>query len=1059
MTTLIRVFTTLLICSCCLPNNLLPAEDGSRPIVATDLVFAEKDGLVAVEAEHFFDQTEKEKRAFYLTTQNDQPEFEPDGDPPHVGGASGGAYLEILPDTRRNHGERLMPGQNFSNEPGKLAILHYKVHITNPGRYYVWVRAYSSGSEDNGLHVGLDGSWPETGQRLQWCEGKQSWWWESKQRTEKEHCGVPHQIYLDIKNPGEHTIHFSMREDGFEFDKWLMTKNREFVRPMDTGPDSIIHAGTTPEPFPFVAAPKQEQETNATEAAAPAQSSLVMSATDFSIDGTNYYVDNSKWLAINPDVHKTAKASKPFPFPAGTYDITLRTVGENDGQSKYRVTIGDRELGEFKNQLSEQMYEEGPQFLQRWQDVKIGEKATIAVSSTVGSKDGDEFSRARWSALTFKPADEATRRVAEPFLVAQPTPAAETNQSKRSTDSSPTKPVSDKPLIEPRQPDGDGSISISGDVRVWHKVTFTLAGPYAHEQDNDPNPFTDYRMEMEFRHTDGTTYVVPGYFAADGNAAETSAEAGTQWRTHFAPDREGRWHYVLALSRGTNLALSTQNPGVPLHRVSGTFFVEPSNKTGRDLRNEGRLDYVGKRYLQHAGSKNYFLKVGADAPETLLAYADFDNTVAGKPKQVPLKKYTSHVKDWQDGDPTWQDGRGKGLIGAINYLSGKGCNAFSFLTYNAGGDGDDVWPFIHRDDKLHYDCSKLDQWGIVFDHGTQKGMYLHFKMQETENDDHAKGQNDPNGFVPESLDGGNLGPQRKLYCRELIARFGHNLALNWNLGEENTQTTAQQQAMIDYISQTDPYGHNIVVHTFPEQQDKVYRALIGNQSKLTGLSLQNNDIKDTHSQTVKWVRASKAAGKSLVVAFDESGSAAHGQCPDLGYRGFDGTDSQGKMIYTQHEVRRQTLWGNLMGGGAGVEYYFGYKFAENDLVCEDWRSRDQSWDYCRIAINFFHENKIPFQEMQPMDELVGNPDHDNSRYCLAQPNEIYLVYFPNGGKIELDLTQADGLFTMKWFNPREGGELIDPEKTVSAGRMVNIQCIQNDNQDWLLVLARPSPSK
>ena len=137
-----------------------------------------------------------------------------------------------------------------------------------------------------------------------------------------------------------------------------------------------------------------------------------------------------------------------------------------------------------------------------------------------------------------------------------------------------------------------------------------------------------------------------------------------------------------------------------------------------------------------------------------------------------------------------------------------------------------MWPFIQRDDKLHYDCSKLDQWGIVFDHGTSQGMYLHFKMQETENDDHNKGQG-WRSFVPESLDGGDLGVQRKLYCRELIARFGHNLALNWNLGEENTQSTEQQIAMIDYIAELDAYDHNIVVHTFPDQQDKVYRPLLG----------------------------------------------------------------------------------------------------------------------------------------------------------------------------------------------------------------------------------------
>ena len=262
-------------------------------------------------------------------------------------------------------------------------------------------------------------------------------------------------------------------------------------------------------------------------------------------------------------------------------------------------------------------------------------------------------------------------------------------------------------------------------------------------------------------------------------------------------------------------------------------------------------------------------------------------------------------------------------------------------------------PSFRRNDKLHYDCSKLDQWGIVFDHGTNKGMYLHFKLQETENDDDRIKKNGKKGSVPTSLDGGDLGVQRKLYLREIIARFGHNLALNWNLGEENTQSTQQQIDMINFIRQVDPYVHNIVVHTYPKQQDKVYNNLIGDKSKLTGTSLQNSGIADTHWQTVKWVRAAEATGRPWVVAFDESGTAATGQCPDLGYKGFDGTDSKGNYIYDQHTVRRQTLWGNVMAGGAGVEYYFGYKFPENDLLCEDWRSRDQSWDYCRICLEFF----------------------------------------------------------------------------------------------------------
>ena len=863
---------------------LAPSVFAQKPIASPDLVFAEKDGLLAVEAEHFFQQTKSDKRAFHLVSPNDKPDITPDGDPVHIAGASGGAYLEILPDTRRTHGDKLIKGTNFAPEAGKMAILSYRINVKNTGKYYFWVRAFSTGSEDNGLHVGIDGQWPDSGQRLQWCQGKNTWRWESKQRTEAQHCGEAHKIFLEIDTPGEHTIHFSMREDGFEFDKWLMTNDRDFKRPGDVGPATTVAKGALPKTYPFVA----------------------------------------------------AKPAKP----------------------------------------------------------------------------------------------------------------------KAAAKGSPTKSVSNVDLIQPRQADGDGAVAVTGELKSWHKVTLTLDGPYCHEQDNFPNPFTDHRMTVRFSHSDGTAYEIPGYFAADGDAANSSAESGTKWRAHFAPDRPGTWSYKISFASGKHAAIDDNviaRGHSPFDGKRGSIDIGKTDKTGRDLRAHGRLKYVGKRYLQHAKSGQYFLKAGADAPETLLGYTDFDNTIAGKAKKVPLKTWAPHLQDWRQGDPTWQSGKGKGLIGAINYLSSKGCNAFSFLTYNAGGDGDNVWPFIQREDKLHYDCSKLDQWGTVFDHGTNRGMYLHFKMQETEIDDHRRGHNRKGGMIPECLDGGDLGTQRKLYCRELIARFGHNLALNWNLGEENTQTHEQQQAMINYIDSVDAYGHNIVVHTYPSDQDRVYRPLLGDKSKLTGVSLQNSSIKNTHSQTVKWVKASAEAGKPWIVAFDESGTAAHGQCPDVGYKGFDGRDKTGKMIYTEHDVRMQTLWGTLMGGGAGVEYYFGYQFVENDLICEDWRSRDKSWDYCRIAIDFFRNNNIPIADMQPADELVGNPQHDNSKYCLAKPGEIYLVYVAGSKSVEVDLSGQATQYNVSIFNPRDASSIEAPAVTSGSKTKLTLPDAKND---WLIVLRK-----
>jgi|SRR5262245_42113848 len=82
-------------------------------------------------------------------------------------------------------------------------------------------------------------------------------------------------------------------------------------------------------------------------------------------------------------------------------------------------------------------------------------------------------------------------------------------------------------------------------------------------------------------------------------------------------------------------------------------------------------------------------------------------------------------------------------------------------------------------------------------------------------DDNRKGDKGEAGGVPESLDGGRFGPERRLYCRELIARFAHNLGLNWNIGEENTQSTEEVREMVKFIHDTDPYQHNFVIHLSP----------------------------------------------------------------------------------------------------------------------------------------------------------------------------------------------------------------------------------------------------
>jgi hypothetical protein len=540
---------------------------------------------------------------------------------------------------------------------------------------------------------------------------------------------------------------------------------------------------------------------------------------------------------------------------------------------------------------------------------------------------------------------------------------------------------------------GGAAGTVTGERKRWHSVTVTVEGPASAEA-GSPNPFTDHRLEVLFVQGE-RTFTVPGFYAADGDAGETGAEAGNRWRAHFVPDTEGAWRYAAFLVSGYGHAVGEDPAAGRLATFSGEFSVGPTDKTGADHRAKGFLRHDGGRYLRFAGTGEAYLKGGADSPENFLAYSGFDGTwdADGLDREGEarggkfLHEYAPHVRDWREGDPTWRGGKGKGIVGALNYLASKGMNSAYFLTMNVGGDGKDVWPWTAPGERRRFDVSKLDQWEVVFSHMDRLGILLHAITQETEND--------------QLLDGGALGADRRLYYRELIARFGHHLAIVWNLGEENTNTPEERKAFARFIRDLDPYDHPIVVHTFPGKYDEVYEPLLGFPA-FDGPSLQTLE---THDQTLRWVERSAAAGRSWFVCLDEVASAEHGVLTDAEDPGHD-------------DARKRHLWGNLMAGGAGVEWYFGYRHPHNDLTCEDWRSRDRLWDMTRHALEFFRR-RIPFERMAPRDDLLsGAPG-----YCLAEPGKIYAVFLTAGGRAVLDLGAAAGKYTVRWYDPREGGDL------------------------------------
>lgn len=564
---------------------------------------------------------------------------------------------------------------------------------------------------------------------------------------------------------------------------------------------------------------------------------------------------------------------------------------------------------------------------------------------------------------------------------------------------------------------------VTGTLRQWHKVELAFSGPYHAEWDSSPtNPFLDYRLQCLINGPSGQVYDVPGFFDADGS----SGESGNRWVCRFSPDEPGDWSYVASFRRGSEIAVSV-DPGAgspaDFDGEGGTFTVLASDKAGHDFRSSarGRLINVGDHYLAFQGSGDRWIKGGVNVPENLLAYSGFDNTAQAR------HSFSAHVSDWRSGDPDWNGGAGRGIIGALNYIADTGGNAVYFLPMNIGGDGQDTFPTIAQQDKLHYDTSKLRQWEMVFSHATARGIFLHFQLAETESGNENY------------HDRGRLGRERKLFYRELIARFAHHPGLQWDLGEENDYGTPRRRAFAAHIKALDPYDHPLTTHTRTDQMERYYRSLLGNADfDMTGFQISVGGLRNGLS-VFDWRQRSRTSGTPWVVSIDEP-QWIYNDANDEG-RGYP-------------HGRRNFLWPIYMCGGGGFEWYVRQNDGSHSLDQEldDFRQMETALRWTGYALEFM--NALPFWQMEPRIG-AANSTRGGTTFLLAKPGDSYAVYNANGGALRVDLRNDSGTFSVSWFNPRTGEWSDGP--TVQAGAWAQLGA-PPFSQDAAALLARAPQS-
>jgi hypothetical protein len=79
------------------------------------------------------------------------------------------------------------------------------------------------------------------------------------------------------------------------------------------------------------------------------------------------------------------------------------------------------------------------------------------------------------------------------------------------------------------------------------------------------------------------------------------------------------------------------------------------------------------------------------------------------------------------------------------------------------------------------------------------------------------------------------------------------------------------------------------------------------------------------------------------------------------------------------------------------------------------------WEPIRRNLTYTldYASRMDLASMTPRGDLAS------TAYCLANPDQEYLVYLPDGGKVSVDLAAAPGVLAVEWFSPTTGETVAD----------------------------------
>ena len=137
----------------------------------------------------------------------------------------------------------------------------------------------------------------------------------------------------------------------------------------------------------------------------------------------------------------------------------------------------------------------------------------------------------------------------------------------------------------------------------------------------------------------------------------------------------------------------------------------------------------------------------------------------------------------------------------------------------------------------------------------------------------------------------------------------------------------------------------------------------------------------------------------------------------------------------------ERFWRHLLAGAASIRFHrpdSGLGLSDKSVAC------------LRTARRV--EALAPLWTLQPANNLLSRRD-PNEAYLAANPGEAYVLYFPRGGEIELDVSAAQKPLAAHWFNIDSGKP--GRRQQLPQGRQVAVKSPGKAN--WAAAIVPASP--